>query len=104
MMDKEIYSLKSVISIATKISVILVVASLYIHYFLPQNWGYFVKKPAQSFFNVYRVHNGAIQNSALIDNNMSYGIGISRKGRVYYKELINNSSVTFRMWISGKLN
>ena len=85
---KEIYSTKAPISAIIKLPVIVVVVILYIHYFLPQNWGYFAMKPAQTFFNVYRVHNGVVQNGPLIPNNMSFGMGISRKGRVYAKELI----------------
>src|SRR4026207_1972933 len=88
MMVKEIHSLKTYISAVIKLTVIVGVVILYIHYFLPQNWGYFVTKPVQTFFNVYRVHNQTVQNSPLIPNNMSFGMGISRKGRVYYKELI----------------
>jgi len=37
--------------------------------------------------NIYRVENGIANNKPLIQNNMSYGIGISRKGRVLFKEL-----------------
>ncbi len=106
-MIKEIYSLKWLISAATTISVIVVVVSLYIHYFLPQNWGYFAMKPAQTFYQVYSVQNGVIQNKPIIHNNMSFGMGISRKGRVYYKELIkilnNNKHIPWKPLEKGSI-
>src|SRR5688572_30188575 len=87
-MAKEIPSLSGHIFSIIKFPVIVGVVILYIHYFLPQSWGYFVVKPVQTFFNVYGVHHGIVQTTPLIPNNMSFGMGISRKGRVYYKELI----------------
>ena len=79
---KEIHSLKASIPAIIKLPVIVVVVILYIHYFLPQNWGYFAMKPAKTFFNVYRVHDGIVQKKPLIPNNMSFGMGVSRNGRV----------------------
>jgi Sporulation delaying protein SdpA len=66
---------------------IVPVIILYIHYFFPQNWGFFLVKPREPMINIYRVENGISNNKPLIQNNMSYGIGISRKGRVLFKEL-----------------
>lgn len=70
-----------------KILLILPVIILYIHYFFPQRWGFFILKPRSAGINIYPIHDGkAIKNQG-IGNNMSYGLGISRKGRYYYKEL-----------------
>ncbi len=108
MMIKEVHSLKGHISAIIKVPVIVVVVILFIHYFLPQNWGYFAMKPAQTFFNVYRVQNGVVQNTPLINNNMSFGMGISRKGRVYYKELIkllnNNKHIPWKPLHEGSFS
>ncbi|MBA2563347.1 MAG: hypothetical protein H0V14_10650 [Chitinophagaceae bacterium] len=107
MMGKEIHSLKAPVSAIIKISVIVAVVILYLHYFLPQNWGYFAMKPAQTFYQVYSVQNGVIQNKPIIHNNMSFGMGISRKGRVYYKELIkilnNNKHIPWKPLEKGSI-
>ena len=72
--------------LTAKLLLLAPVMILYIHYFLPQNWGFFIKKPNAGMINVYKVDNGNI-SGPFIQNNMSYGMGVSRKGRVLYKEL-----------------
>ena len=70
-----------------KILLILPVIILYIHYFFPQRWGFFILKPRSAGLNIYPIHAGKAENNSIVHNNMSYGIGISRKGRYLYKEL-----------------
>ena len=108
MTGKKIHSLKATISAIIKVPVIAVVVIIFIHYLLSQNWGYFTVKPAQTFYTIYRIHNEVIENSPLIYNNMSYGMGISRKGRVYYKELIkllnNNKHIPWKPLHEGSFS
>lgn len=99
MINKKINVSKRLI-VAFKLVLSSAVLVLYLHYFLPQNWGYFVTKPSPVFYNVYRVDKGIAQSTSLINNNMSFGMGISRRGRLLYKTLIetiaNNKSVVWK--------
>ena len=70
-----------------KILLILPVIILYIHYFFPQRWGFFILKPRSAGINIYPIHDGKAIKDKGIRNNVSYGLGISRQGRFYYKEL-----------------
>lgn len=87
MINKKINASKRLI-IAFKLVLSSAVLVLYFHYFLPQNWGYFVTKPSPAFYNVYRIDKGIAQSTPLINNNMSFGMGVSRRGRLLYKTLV----------------
>lgn len=87
MTNKKINVSKRLI-VAFKLVLSSAVLVLYLHYFLPQNWGYFVTKPSSVFYNVYRIDKGIAQSTPLINNNMNFGMGISRRGRLLYKTLI----------------
>jgi len=85
-MTRDKITIRSVLLFA-KLLLIVPVIILYIHYFFPQNWGFFIVKPREPLYNIYRVENGNADHRSIIKNNMSYGIGISREGRILYREL-----------------
>ena len=87
MIDKNIISVKF-LSAVTKLSITACTVILYLHYFIPQSWGFFTIEPIQPLLNAYTVHNGVINNKSLIANNMSYGMGISRKGIILFNGLV----------------
>ena len=70
-----------------KIFITALTVIVYIHYFYHQSWGYFTIDPKQPLINIYAVNDGALSNEPVIKNNMSYGMGISRKGIILYNEL-----------------
>lgn len=70
-----------------KLPVIAMVVVLYIHYFFPQSWGFYTIKSNLPLYNIYVVRNGIVDKTPLIRNNFSYGMGISRKGKILYSEL-----------------
>lgn len=70
-----------------KLLLLLPVIILYLHYFFPQRWGFFILKPRSAGLNIYQVLDGKIVSTSILHNNVSYGLGISRKGRFLYKEL-----------------
>ena len=87
MIDKNIISVKF-LSAVTKLSITACTVILYLHYFIPQSWGFFTIEPIQPLLNAYTVHKGVINNKSLIANNMSYGMGISRKGIILFNGLV----------------
>jgi len=60
---------------------------LYIHYFIPQSWGFYTIEANVPLYNIYKVHNGIADKTTLIKNNMSFGMGMSRKGKILFDEL-----------------
>ena len=53
------------------------------------------------------VHNGIADKERFLKNNLSYGMGISLKGRMIYKELYNiidNKNVSWKPLIEDSLN
>jgi len=74
---------------AVKILVTVLIVIAYFHYFRHQSWGYFTIDPKGPLINIYAVNEGILSNGPVIKNNMSYGMGISRKGIFLYNELAN---------------
>jgi len=74
-------------STTIKLVITSVVVVLYIHYFFPQSWGYFTIEPRQPIINVYAVRGGTVSTTSFIATNMSYGMGVSRKGKILFNEL-----------------
>ena len=98
--------LKSVFT-AIKLFVIALVAILYIHYFIPQSWGFYTIEPRQPLYNIYIIRNGIADKTALIKNNISYGMGISLKGKMLYTELysiIGNKGLVWKPLIDDSLD
>lgn len=99
MIAKKIIPLKF-FSAIIKLFITSVVVILYIHYFLPQNWPFYTAEPNIPLYNIYRVQNGIADKSPLIKNNMSYGMGISRKGKILLTELysiIENNDLPWKL-------
>jgi hypothetical protein len=88
MSNKKMHWLKLSFS-AIKILITALTVIVYIHYFHRQSWGYFTIDPKEPLINIYAVNEGALSNVPVIKNNMSYGMGISRKGIFLYNELAN---------------
>ena len=86
MTDRNFISLKF-LSAIIKLFITVAVIILYIHYFFPQSWGFYTIEPKQPLYNIYRIHNGIVDKRQLIRNNMSYGMGVSWKGKILYNEL-----------------
>ena len=86
MIDKNFISLKF-FSALIKIFITVAVVILYIHYFLPQSWGFFTVEPRQPLITVYAVHNTIVDKKSFLANNMSYGMGVSRKGKILFDQL-----------------
>lgn len=88
-----------------KLALLALVLIFYFHYFFPQNWGFFTVKPIQPMLKIYEVHDGIIQP---MHNNMSYGLGISRKGRITYHQLSTlskrNINLTWRTFTPDSLS
>src|SRR5258706_10192000 len=98
--------LKSVFTII-KLSLVVMVVVLYIHYFFRQSWGFYTIESKQPLYNIYMVHNGIADKERFLKNNLSYGMGISLKGRMIYKELYNiidNKNVSWKPLIEDSLN
>jgi hypothetical protein len=70
-----------------KIGVTTAVVILYIHYFFPQSWGFYTVEAKHPLYNIYKIYNGVVDKEPYLKNNMSYGMGISQKGRVIYNEV-----------------
>jgi hypothetical protein len=88
-MDIEAFGKKnSLFTVLIKLFITVCSVIFYIHYFFPQSWGFFTIEPAQPLLNAYPVHNGEISKVPLIANNMSYGMGVSRKGIVLFNGLV----------------
>jgi hypothetical protein len=106
MINKSFISLK-VSSSIIKLFITVGVIILYIHYFFPQSWGFYTLEPKQPLYNIYIVHNGILNEKQLIRNNLSYGMGISMKGRILFSELymiIDNKNLLWRPLIEDSLN
>jgi len=98
--------LKSIFTIV-KLSVVVMVVILYIHYFFPQSWGFYTIEAKQPLYNIYMVHNGIADKEPFLKNNFSYGMGISLKGRMLYNKLygiIDNKNLTWKTLIEDSLN
>lgn len=80
------YYLKIFIS-TLKIFITAFTLFLYFHYFYHQTWGYFTTNPVQPLINIYAIEQDTISDKPLLKNNMSYGMGISRKGLILYDQL-----------------
>ena len=90
-----------------KLLMVTMVVILYIHYFIPQSWGFYTVEPKQSLFNIYTVHNKIVDKKSLIKNNLSYGMGVSRKGVSLYHQLqkiISNNNITWKLLNNDSLN
>lgn len=97
---------KTIFTITRLLAVAMVVV-LYIHYFFPQSWGFYTIESNIPLYNIYPVHNGIADKSPLIKNNMSYGMGISMKGKILYNELysiINNKNLPWKILKADSLN
>jgi hypothetical protein len=70
-----------------KLFITAAVIVLYLHYFIPQSWGFYTIDSNIQLYSIYEVHNGIADKVPLIKNNMSYGMGMSRKGKVLFDEL-----------------
>jgi len=88
----------------TKLALIVPVIILYIHFFFPQNWGFFTVKPSQPVLKIYEVSDRYIH---LMHNNLSFGMGTSRKGRMIYHQLTTlskrNINLTWRPFITDSI-
>ena len=102
MSDKKTYYLK-ISFLVIKIFITASTVILYIHYFHRQSWGYFTINPKHPLINIYAVNEGTLSNKPILKNNMSYGMGISRKGLILYSELIKIIS-TDKNLVWKKLN
>jgi len=91
--------LKSVF-IITKLLLTVIVVILYIHYFFPQTWGYFTKEPLQPLITVYKIDSSVTGKEPFLMNNMSYGMGVSRKGKILFNQLMKllNTDKNFK-WL-----
>jgi len=97
--------LKSILAIL-KLIVVAVVVILYIHYFIPQSWGFYTSDPTTPLISIYRVHNGFADREPYLKNNMSYGMGVSWKGKVLYSELykmVSNKSLSWKVLVDDSL-
>ena len=74
----------SVFTVILKLLPVAAVCFLYVHYFIPQSFGYFTTDPRKPLINIYKVNNGIAEKQPVILNNLNYGMGISRKGRVLF--------------------
>jgi hypothetical protein len=87
-----------------KLALLAPVIIFYFHYFFPQNWGFFTVKPSQPMLRIYEVSGGIIHP---MYNNMSYGMGISRKGRITYHQLSTlskrNINLTWRTFSTDSI-
>jgi Sporulation delaying protein SdpA len=72
-----------------KIGITIATVLVYFHYFRHQSWGYFTIDPRQPLINIYAVNGDTLSKEPVIKNNASYGMGISRKGIIWYNELAN---------------
>ena len=88
---------------AIKILITVLTVIVYFHYFRHQSWGYFTIDPKKPLINIYAVTEGILSHEPVIKNNMSYGMGISRKGIILYNELANIVS-TNKNLVWKKLN
>src|SRR5258706_14218158 len=98
--------LKSILT-GIKLSVVMVVVILYIHYFFPQSWGFYTIESKQPLYNIYMVHSGIADKEPFLKNNLSYGMGISLKGRMLYNEIYNivdNNNLPWKPLIEDSLN
>ncbi|MEO6328975.1 MAG: hypothetical protein ABIO55_08585 [Ginsengibacter sp.] len=77
---------KSIFTII-RFPVVAVVVILYVHYFFPQSWGFYTTEARLPLYNIYNVHSGITDKIPFLKVNMSYGMGISLKGRIIYNEL-----------------
>jgi len=91
--------LKSVF-IIIKLLLTVIVVVLYIHYFFPQSWGYFTKEPLQPLITVYKIDNSIADKEPFLLNNMSYGMGVSRRGKILFNQLMKllNANKNFK-WL-----
>ncbi len=83
------------------------VTILYIHYFLPQSWGFYTIESKVPLYDMHMVRNGVADKKSFFNNNLSYGMGISRKGKILYNELygiINNTSLRWKPLVNDSLN
>jgi hypothetical protein len=97
--------LKSVFTIIKLLLTVMVVI-LYIHYFFPQSWGFYTIEPKQPLYDIYVIHDGMADKKSLIKNNISYGMGISIKGKILFNELygIVNKNLPWKQLIEDSLN
>lgn len=72
---------------ASRLLITMVVIYLYIHYFFPQSWGFYTVYPNVPLYDIYSIQNGKLNRTPLLGNNLSYGMGISRKGKLLYSEI-----------------
>jgi hypothetical protein len=106
MNDNNFLSLKF-FSVIIKLFITTVVIVLYLHYFIPQSWGFYTIESNIPLYNIYKVHNGIADKVPLIKNNMSYGMGMSREGKILFDELygiVNNKNLTWKVLIEDSLN
>lgn len=98
-------ALKPVV-IIIKLSLTAMVVILYIHYFIPQSWGFFTLESKQPLYNIYTVHNGVADKKPFLKNNFGYGMGISMKGKIIYSELYNiiNKNLVWKPLIEDSIN
>ncbi len=74
--------------LALKMLITVLTVIIYFHYFNHQSWGYFTIDPKQPLINIYAVSKqGIVSKDPVLKNNMSYGMGISRKGIFLYNKL-----------------
>jgi hypothetical protein len=73
------FSLKILITVFTLV--------VYLHYFRHQSWGYFTIDPKTPLINIYSINEGTLSKEPVLKNNMSYGMGLSRKGIFLYNNL-----------------
>lgn len=79
--------LRSIFS-GVRICLVATVIALYIHYFIPQSWGFFTIEPRQALMDAYRIHDdGIVDKQRVFSSNVNYGMGISRKGIVLFTAL-----------------
>lgn len=102
MSNKKIHYLK-ISFLVIKIFITAATVTLYIHYFHRQSWGYFTINAKDPLINIYAADDGTLSDKSILKNNMSYGMGISRKGLILYSQLIKIIS-TDKNLVWKKLN
>lgn len=93
---------------AVKMLITALTLIIYFHYFNHQSWGYFTINPKQPLINIYTVsRGGTVSKDPALKNNMSYGMGISRKGIFLYNKLADiiagDKDLVWKKWNQDSL-
>lgn len=93
------------VNIVRIVSIATVIVAFF-HYFIPQSWGFYTIQANHPIYNIYTINNGVVEKDPVLKNNFTYGMGISKKGKILYGELysIINKKIEWKFLNEDSLN